>query len=149
MEMNGTILTTFSRCNLLKIQKIFLARAVKKCQGLRGLRSHRRSCRHIRTLDSNDCNTASNDSSSEAHQNGDGECSVDEVENVIAKSPGIKAWILLPRSQKDWDTANSYFHATLPVDHKAIHDLSASVRVFNDTVYSYFASNYGLKKMKS
>ena len=51
----------------------------------------------------------------------------------------------MPNSQEDWKLANDFFHAHLPIENITNENMNEIVNNFNNTVYSYFKENYGLK----
>ena len=55
--------------------------------------------------------------------------------------PGVK----LPKTQEEWLLANDYFRTVIDTSNE-ITDINASIRKFNDIVYSYFEANYGHAK---
>ena len=65
---------------------------------------------------------------------------VNLAEDTITK-PGIK----LPTSESEWKTANSFFHANLPIEDMNtggnFNDIATN---FGKTVYDYFKNGYGI-----
>ena len=58
----------------------------------------------------------------------------------------MKTGINLPKNDKDWETANSFFHLELSVDDINTVSLDEVVNKFNETIYNYFRDNYGTIK---
>ena len=60
------------------------------------------------------------------------------------ESPIFKTGVNLPKSDEQWNLANSYFKAELPaheIENKSLDDIADQ---FNIKVYNYMADNYGL-----
>ena len=50
----------------------------------------------------------------------------------------------MPKRDSEWSTANEYFKSTLPLNGPIkSQELDASIQVLNNTIYDYFARNYG------
>ena len=82
----------------------------KKCKGLRGLKAHQRSCRTINTL----CNEVLDDLNSNNRTDQQEEITIDE--NIVNEHANLKTRINLPKNDKDWEIANSFFHLELSID---------------------------------
>ena len=80
----------------------------KKCKGLHGLKAHQRSCRTIKTL----CNEVLDDLNNRTDQQE--EITIDE--NIVNEHANLKTGINLPKNDKDWETANSFFHLELSIN---------------------------------
>ena len=92
------------------ILKKLSVHAGKKCKGLRGLKAHQRSCRTIKML----CNEVLDDLNSNNRTDQQEEITIDE--NIVNDHANLKAGIKLPKNDKDWETANSFFHLELSID---------------------------------
>ena len=79
----------------------------KKCKGLRGLKSHQRSCRVIKCL--NEEMVSTNDTK------------IDEIINdnindfIVENLPELKPGIKLPKTETGWKEANTYLKSVLHV----------------------------------
>ena len=64
---------------------------------------------------------------------------VNLAEDTIVK-PGIK----LPKSESEWETANSFFYASLPIEdmNTAGCDFNDIATDFSETVYDYFKNEF-------
>ena len=67
------------------------------------------------------------------------------MDELNEDSPQLKSGVKLPNSQEDWKLANDFFHAHLPIENITNENMNEIVNNFNNTVYSYFKENYGLK----
>ena len=112
----------------------------KKCKGLRGLKAHQRSCRTIKTL----CNEVLDDLNSNNRTDQQEEITIDE--NIVNEHANLKTGINLPKNDKDWEIANSFFHMELSIDDINTVSLDEVVNKFNETIYNYFRDNYGTVK---
>ena len=109
----------------------------KSCKGLRGLKSHQRSCRTIKTL----CNDMLEDlETTDQHE----EATIPP--EITEESPQFKPGVKLPQTSSDWEIANSYFHAHLPLGQLKNGNLNVLATQFNDTIYNYFKENFGTVK---
>ena len=81
----------------------------EKCKGLRGLKAHQRSCRTIKTL----CNEVLDDLNSNNRTDSQEEITIDE--HIVNEHANLKTGINLPKNDKDWETANSFFHLELSI----------------------------------
>ena len=58
--------------------------------------------------------------------------------------PVLKKGINLPKKYSEWETANGYFKFALffngPIKSR---DLNSSIQILNNTIYNYFADNFG------
>ena len=75
----------------------------EKCNGLRGIKAHQRSCRTIKTL----CNEILDNLNSNNRAYQQEEITIDE--NIVNEHANLKTGINLPKNDKDWETANSFF----------------------------------------
>ena len=112
----------------------------KKCKGLRGLKAHQRSCRTIKTL----CDEVLDDLNSNNRTDQQEEVTIDE--NIVNDHANLKTGINLPKNDKDWEIANSFFHMELSIDDINTVSLDEVVNKFNETIYNYFRDNYGTVK---
>ena len=111
----------------------------KKCKGLRGLKAHQRSCQTIKTL----CNEVLDDLNSNNRTDQQEEI-IDE--NIVNEHANLKTGINLPKNDKDWETANSFFHLELSINDINTVSLDEVVNKFNETIYNYFRDDYGTVK---
>ena len=86
----------------------------KRCEGLRGLKAHQRSCRVIKSMSDNIVDNLENDYN---ELNDDSNFDI-YVENNLSddttnESPSLKNGVKLPTSTNDWDIAYTYFHSNL------------------------------------
>ena len=109
----------------------------KKCKGSRGLKAHQRSCRSIRTFESD--LRQEMEAFAVNEDNGD---VIDDLQKEFScnDSAELKRGVRLPRKPEEWDTANKYFHASLPQENSSLKE---ATQRFNETVYDYFARTYG------
>ena len=112
----------------------------EKCKGLRGLKTHQRSCRTIKTL----CNEVLDDLNSNNRTDQQEEITIDE--NIVNEHANLKTGINLPKNDKDWEIANSFFHLKLSIDDINTVSSDEVVNKFNETIYNYFRDNYGTVK---
>ena len=112
----------------------------KECKGLRGLKTHQRTCCTIKSI------------SDELHNDSIENDFIDENNcgEVISEStselPNLKDGVKLPTASADWELANSYFHNKLPVNEIKEGDLNYLAEQFSTVVYNYFKDSYGFKK---
>ena len=118
--------------------------AGKKCKGVRGLKRHQRSCRTIKSFSEDIINDLQANYNSDSN-NGHFEVNESQLDELNEDSPQLKSGVKLPNSQEDWKLANDFFHAHLPIDNITNENMNEIVNNFNNTVYSYFKENYGLK----
>ncbi|KXJ07397.1 hypothetical protein AC249_AIPGENE12732 [Exaiptasia diaphana] len=118
----------------------------KNCKGIRGLKSHQRSCRVIHGLNDDlraDIEEQLNDDFIDSTNGTDHVSFIDDL-TVENSNPDIKKGIKLPKNDDDWLTANAYFksvlYSNLPISAK---DINLNIQQLNDVVYNYFAENYG------
>ena len=109
----------------------------KQCKGLRGLKMHQRSCRVIKDLDKEltyhiDYGNEPLDSAEDGR-----------INDYIQDLPNIKLGVKLPTSESQWDEANAYFKATLPVHEINSNNVNDCVSKMNNTFYDYFQKAYG------
>ena len=104
----------------------------KKCKGLRGLKAHQRSCRTIKTL----CNEVLDDLNSNNRTDQQEEITIDE--NIVNEHANLKTGINLLKNDKDWETANSFFHLELSIDDINTVSSDEVVNTFNKMIYNYF-----------
>ena len=109
-----------------------------KFKGLRGIKKHQRSCRVIRGLDK--------ELFSELQNISDFENQPDMNHHMVrsGENPMFKTGVKLPKSDEQWNLANSYSKAELPaheIENKSLDDIADQ---FNIKVYNYIADNYSL-----
>ena len=106
----------------------------KICKGLRGLKSHQRTCRSVKYL------------GEDVTLEEDFEFDDKTIEHTFLNElPNAKRGILLPKSQEQWDLANLYFQtemSTITISKNA----NEAMEKFNFTIYRYFENNFGLTK---
>ena len=109
----------------------------KSCEGLRGLKSHQRCCRVIKSL---------NDKLLyDIEQVNDVE--IETLENyIISRSPLLKSGVNLPKSLEDWNLANIFFTVKIRRAYMKGRDLNTVVQDFNTIIYEYFKTNFGIVK---
>ena len=117
----------------------------KICKGNRGLKMHKRSCRVIQGLNNELCADLE-----EQITDNNTDTAVDEELNTISNRvnieeiPVLKKGINLPKSDSEWSTANEYFKSALLLNGPIMpQELNTSIQVLNDTIYTYFADNFG------
>ena len=114
----------------------------KKCKGLRGLKSHQRSCHTIRGLNGNLVNELQAIDCIESET---------LVENALSMTTQpfdntVKKGLNLSTTQGEWEIANSFFHSELPLSEVSKYNLNHVTEIFNRIVYDYFHDNYGTAK---
>ena len=90
------------------------------------------------------CNEVLDDLNSNNHTNQEDEITIDE--NIVNEHANLKTGINLPKNDKDWETANSFFHLELSIDDINTVNLDEVVDKFNEMIYNYFCNNYGTIK---
>ena len=104
-----------------------------ECEGLRGLKINQRSCRVIKDLNKELTYHVEPLDSAKGGR----------INDYIQDLPNIKLGIKLPKSESQWDEANGYFKATLPVHEINSNNVNACVSKMNNTIYDYFQKAYG------
>ncbi len=119
----------------------------KVCKGARGLKAHQRSCRVILRLNEEllehviEQEQSSNDCRSDLNEIGNDTTFIDNQDDEY---PELKKGINLPKTDSEWLTANEYFKFALAPDPPITsHDLNLSIKHLNETMYTYFANNFG------
>ena len=115
----------------------------KVCKGQRGLKMHQRSCRLIHDMDSElQQDIVDQNYLDLADLNEVGENANDNITTVLSDEISVlKKGIRLPKRESEWATANEYFKFSLqPITSQ---DLNASIQQLNETIYEYFAENFG------
>ena len=101
----------------------------KSCKGLCGLKSHKQSCRIIKSLNDELLHGI--------EQFNDVEI---ETENyTIIGSPSLKSGVNLPNTM-----ANTFFIANISCADIKGRDLNTVVQDFNTIIYDYFKTNFGI-----
>ena len=89
------------------------------------------------------CNEVLDDLNSNNRTDQQEEITIDE--NIVNEHANLKTGINLPKNDKDWEIANSFYFIL------SIHDINTVsldevVNKFNETIYNYFRDNYGAVK---
>jgi len=118
----------------------------KICKGARGLKMHQRSCRVVHELDAE----LQVDIEEQSGRDIENMPEMDESSENEAPSeygqefPNLRKGIKLPKSDLQWSTANDYFKFALSSNQPiTAQSLNANIKVLNNTVYEYFAQNFG------
>ena len=94
------------------------------------------------------CNEVLDDLNSNNRTDQQEEITIDE--SIVNEHANLKTGINLPKNDKDWKTANSFFHMELhmelPIDDINTVSVDKVVNKFNETIYNYFRDNYGTVK---
>ena len=107
------------------------------------MKTHQRSCRVIQGLGDisfNDINV-SNEISTDI---GDSDSSY-----ISYIKPIIKPAIKLPKTNSQWQSANDYFHAMLPISLIDPVNIGDSINKMNTILYNYFKTTYELWTLHS
>ncbi len=119
----------------------------KVCKGARGLKMHQRSCRVILGLNEEllehviEQEQSSNDCRGDLNEIGNDTTFIDNQDDEY---PELKKGINLSKTDSEWLTANEYFKFALAPDPPITsHDLNLSIKHLNETMYTYFANNFG------
>ena len=114
----------------------------KKFKGLRGLKSHQRSCRTIRGLNGNLFNEL------QAIDCIESETPVENALSVTTQAydNSVKKGVNLPTMQREWEIANSFFHYELLISELNKVNLNNVTEKFNRIVHDYFHDNSGIAK---
>ena len=118
----------------------------KICKGARGLKMHQRSCRVIHGLNDelyNDIEEQINIDSENAPELNQ---STSHEESPVNDNdiPNLRKGIKLPKSNSEWSTANEYFKFALQSNQPMrSQDLDSNIRLLNNVIYEYFATNLG------
>ena len=113
----------------------------KKCKGLRGLRSHQRSCKAIKGLNDDEVNDNELDYTNESDD------AIESItENITEEVPFLKSGVKLPSNEAQWKEANDYFKAYLPCCEVSRNPLDNVITNFNSVVYNYFKDSFGTVK---
>ena len=117
----------------------------KKCEGLRGLKAHQRSCRVIKSMGDNFVDYLKNDYNELNDDNNiDNNVENNLIDDNMNESPSLRKGVKLPTSINDWDIVNTYFHSTLPTSEISEKDIEETIEHLNESVYKYFKDNFGL-----
>ena len=119
----------------------------KVCKGARGLKMHQRSCRVIMGLNKELLENVFEQEESNNNCAGD----LDDIDttsvyntNQEEEYPELKKGINLPKTNSEWLTANEHFKFSLMSNPPITSDdLNTSIKLLNDTIYTYFAGNFG------
>jgi hypothetical protein len=109
----------------------------KRCNGYRGLRAHQRFCHvndtpELRDLFTHEIEQLNNSAVENHDDNVIGDC----IKRIPKK--GIK----LPKSSAEWNIANDFFKLHLNCNNE-IEDINKEIKNIQNTLYDYFADNYG------
>ena len=119
---------------VLQTQYFFDMKILHRC-----FHCHQRSCRVIMGL------TKLNYALQEDNDEIFGDQSESTINVNLAEDTIIKQGIKLPKSESEWKTANSFFHANLPIeDMNTDSDFNDIATNFGKTVYDYFKNEYGI-----
>ena len=108
----------------------------KKCKGLRGLKTHQRTCRFVMGL---------NEELIQPEL--DNELETNDIEDLISASnnPDLKPGVKLPQTEAEWAFTENFLRSHLNIaDIQSDSDLDALITTMNDTIYGFLAKNYGL-----
>ena len=81
----------------------------KVCKGIRGIRSHQRSCRTIKGINKDILDNIERNRAENYEPDIDPETINDINEN---ENPTLKAGVKLPRNENEWNEANAFFRAS-------------------------------------
>ena len=119
----------------------------KICKGARGLKMHQRSCKIISGLNEElleDLKNQDESNNDDTVNLNNGFVDSNTTNEHVEKYPQLKPGINLPKSDSEWLTANEYFKFTLPLNAPIRNaDLNTSISILNNTIYNYFAENFG------
>ena len=107
----------------------------KKCKGLRGLKTHQRTCRFVMGL---------NEELIQPEQ--DNELETNDIEDLILTSsnPDLKPGVKLPQTEPEFAFTEDFLRSHLNIeDIQSDSDLDALITNMNDTAYGFLAKNYG------
>ena len=109
----------------------------KSCKGLRGLKSHQRSCCIIKSL--NDALLYDIELVNDVE--------IEILENyTISGSPSLEPGVNLPKPLEDWNLANTFFIANISCTDIKERYLNTVVQDFSTIIYDYFKTNFGIVK---
>ena len=113
----------------------------KQCNGLRGLKSHQRSCKVIEGLNSNMVFTKDDPEQNEI---------INEIMYDLPcnESPELKQGIKLPKTDKQWKEADIFFRNELHTGDIKDYNLMETVERMNNVIYNNFAETYGAVRKK-
>src|SRR6218665_3192325 len=128
----------------------------KRCKGRRGLRKHQGTCRTNKLLMVGE-RDMSHRETSEEDQPKNSEVSdrddLTELLNVDVRPnacpsdtdyPSTLPVVHLPKSASEWEEANAFFRAAFSAaSFLSIENLDDFTNIFQNTIYNYFAENYG------
>jgi len=105
----------------------------KVCKGLRGLRGHQRSCRSIKHM--------SEELSEDDIQNATGNVACSST--LLDENPVVKPGIKLPKTQQEWEMANTYLQSKLTTIDVSRMGVTYALDELNKVTYEYFRETYG------
>ena len=124
----------------LREAKSIICNCGKNCKGLRGLKAHQRSCKTIDAFKdqlNENCPIGLPIDPAEPAA-----CATD-LEGLAKESAGLRKGVMLPTKPDEWDLANKYFNATLPISSINGENIDENLNNFNNVVYDYFATTFG------
>ena len=118
----------------------------KICKGTRGLKMHQRSCQVIHGLNDELCadieEQITTDTSDDIPEKCNYDCNMGTVSDE--NFPELKKGLNLPKTDPEWLTANEYFKCALPINDPITSlDFNSKIKLLNDSIYNYFAENFG------
>ena len=87
----------------------------KKCKGHRGLKKHQRSCRTINGLQ-NITTSDLNHEGTTSSEDDDNEVGIDSLPGDTCNNLILKKGVKLPKSDRQWNNANTFFKSVLFID---------------------------------
>ena len=68
-----------------------------------------------------------------------------EVNDIITDMPKrfIKKGVILPNSERDWESANEFFRSNLHHNNKIL-DIDNETNLMQSTIYNYFSEDHGV-----
>ena len=118
----------------------------KICKGARGLKMHQRSCRVIHGLNDELYNDIEEQINIDSENVPELNQSTSHEESPVNDNdvPDLRKGIKLPKSNSEWSTANEYFKFALQSNQPMrSQDLDSNIRLLNNVIYEYFATNLG------
>ena len=118
----------------------------KICKGARGLKMHQRSCRVIHGLNDELYNEIEEQINIDSENVPELNQSTSHEESPVNDNdvPNLRKGIKLPKSNSEWSTANEYFKFALQSNQPMrSQDLDSNIRLLNNVIYEYFATNLG------
>ena len=113
---------------------------MKTFNGLHSLKMRQRICRVIQGL------------SDITHENVQGRFGrsrgneTPAANNISTELPAIKLGVKLPKSDSQWESANEYFRAFLPISMINPSNIGDAITKMNETMYNYYKNNFEASK---